>query len=150
MERDKERLRIVIDTNVLIGALVKDNSFKARLLKDRNFLFFFPDYGMIEIEKFREYICSKRRKLPSCRSYDYAIKFLLESVTIVPRQLYGDQISCAYEQMSAIDPRDTPFLALALHLECPLWSDDAHLKRQSLVPCYTTVEILELLDDKDP
>jgi predicted nucleic acid-binding protein len=48
--------------------------------------------------------------------------------------------------MAAIDPKDTPFLALALHLECPLWSDDAHLKRQSLVPCYTTVEILELLD----
>ena len=94
--------------------LFKDNSYKARILRNRHFLFFFPDYGRKEIEKFREYICSKREKIPACPSYDYAIKFLLEAVTIVPRQLYGDQISCAYEQMAAIDPKDTPFL-----LTCP-------------------------------
>ena len=129
--------------------VVKDNSIKAKCLKDRNFLFFFPDYGLIEIEKFREHICSKRRRVPSCPSYDYAIKFLLEAVTIVPRQLYVDQISHAYEQMAVIDPKDTPFLALALHLECPIWSDDAYLKRQSLAPCYTTGEILELLNNEE-
>lgn len=85
--------------------------------------------------------------IPGCQSYDYATKFLLESVTIVPRQLYGDQVSCAYAGMTAIDPKDTPFLALALHLESPLWSDDTHLTRQTLVPCYTTSEILELLEN---
>ena len=149
MDREKERLRIVIDSNILIGALIRDNSFKARLLKNRNFLFFFPDYGLDEIEKFREYICSKRRKEPTALSFDYAIKFLLESVTVVPRQLYQDQISSAYTVMKEIDPKDTPFLALALHLECPLWSDDAHLKRQSLVPCYLTSEIPELADKRE-
>ena len=51
--------------------------------------------------------------------------------------------------MKEIDPKDTPFLALALHLECPLWSDDAHLKRQSLVPCYLTFEIPELADMRE-
>lgn len=128
---------------------IRDNSFKARLLKNRNFLFFFPDYGLDEIEKFREYICSKRRKEPAALSFDYAIKFLLESVTVVPRQLYQDQISGAYTVMREIDPKDTPFLALALHLECPLWSDDAHLKLQSLVPCYVTSEITELADKNE-
>jgi predicted nucleic acid-binding protein len=144
MEREKERLRIVIDTNILIGALVRDSSFKARLLKDRRFLFFFPDYGLLEIEKFREYICSKRRRESTAPSFDYAIKYLLESVTVIPRQLYQDQIPCAYSVMEAIDPKDTPFLALALHLECPLWSDDAHLKRQTHVPCYSTSEITKI------
>jgi len=119
MEREKERLWIVIDTNILIGALVRDNSFKAHLLKNRRFLFFFPDYGLTEIEKFREYICLKREKDTTAPTFDYAIKFLLESVTVVPRQLYQDQISCAHMVMEKIDPKDTPFLALALHLECP-------------------------------
>ena len=149
MDQDKERLRIIIDTNVLIGALVKDNSFKARLLKDRHFQFFFPDYGLLEIEKFREYICSKRAKQPAAPSFDFAMKFLLESVTTVPRQLYRDQMSRAYKVMETIDPKDTPFLALALHLECPVWSDDAHLKRQSLVPCYTTSELSGLIGNTD-
>lgn len=94
-------------------------------------------------------IRSKRRKEPTALSFDYAIKFLLESVTVVPRQLYQDQISSAYTVMKEIDPKDTPFLALALHLECPLWSDDAHLKRQSLVPCYSTSEIPELADKRE-
>ena len=66
MDRDPEKIRFVIDTNILIGALVKDNSFKARLLKKQNILFYFPDYGLIEIDKFRNYICSKREKGPNC------------------------------------------------------------------------------------
>ena len=150
MEREEEALRFVIDTNILIGALVKDNSFKARLLKDRNFKFFYPDYGLLEIEKFRAYICQKRERTHTCPSYEYAIKFLLESITIIPRQLYTDQIPTAYAQMAEIDPKDTPFLALALHLECPLWSDDNHLKRQSLLTCYTTGEIANLVESNDP
>ncbi len=147
MERE-ERLRMVIDTNVLIGALVKDNPFKAKIIKDRYFQFFFPDYGLLEIEKFREYICLKREKKSIVPPFDYAIKFLLDSVTTVPRQLYKDKMSRACEEMVAIDQKDAPFLALALHLECPLWSDDAHLKRQSLVPCYTTTEMSGLPDKK--
>jgi len=149
MDREKERLRIVIDTNILIGSLVRNASFKARLLKNKQFQFFFPDYGLAEVEKFREYICTKRRKDTTAPSFDYAMKFLLESVTVVPRQLYQDQIPGAYAVMEKIDPKDTPFLALALHLECPLWSDDAHLKRQSLVPCYSTHEFTGMLNDKD-
>ena len=117
MEREKEQLRIVIDTNILIGALVRDNSYKARLLKDQHFLFFFPDYGLTEIEKFREYICSKRMKDSAAPSFDYAIKFLLESVTVIPQPLYQDQISCAYSVMEKIDPKDTPFF---LHWPCIL------------------------------
>jgi Predicted nucleotide-binding protein len=148
MDRE-ERIRLVIDTNVLIGALVKDNSFKAKILKDQHFQFFFADYGLLEIEKFREYICLKREKKSIAPSFDYAIKFLLESVTTVPRPLYKDQLSRACEVMAEIDPKDAPFLALALHLECPIWSDDAHLKRQSLIPCYTTVEMSGLLENTD-
>lgn len=148
MDRDPEKIRFVIDTNILIGALVKDNSFKARLLKKQNFLFYFPDYGLIEIDKFRNYICSKReRNNPIAPSFDYAIKFLLESITIIPGPLYQDQLSCAYTLMEKIDPKDTPFLALALHLECPIWSDDAHLKQQSRVPCYSTGEFLTLSNE---
>jgi predicted nucleic acid-binding protein len=150
MERETERLRIVIDTNILIGALVRDTSLKASLLKkNKKFLFFFPDYGLAGIEKFREYICSKRRKDTTAPSFDYAIKFLLESITVVPRQEYQDQIPDAYTLMEKIDPKDSPFLALSLHLECPLWSDDAHLKQQSRVPCYSTQEFSGLLDERD-
>jgi predicted nucleic acid-binding protein len=145
MGQEEEPFRIVIDTNILIGALIRDNSYKARLIKSSQFLFFYPDYGIFEIEKFRDYICTKREKKPGCAPFEYAIKFLLESVTVVPNQLYTDMIPIAHRHLAEIDPKDTPFLALALHMNCPLWSDDAHLKQQSLVPCYSTREFTTLL-----
>ena len=42
MDRDPEKIRFVIDTNILIGALVKDNSFKARLFKKADFFDLIP------------------------------------------------------------------------------------------------------------
>jgi predicted nucleic acid-binding protein len=87
VERDPEKIRFVIDTNILIGALVKDNSFKARLLKKQNFLFYFPDYGLVEIDKFRDYICAKRNKEPTAPSFDYAITFLLKISHYYPKSI---------------------------------------------------------------
>ena len=62
MEREEERLRIVIDTNILIGALVRDTSFKARLLKNKRVMFFFPDYGLIRDRKISGIYLFQERK----------------------------------------------------------------------------------------
>jgi len=48
--------------------------------------------------------------------------------------------------MEAIDPRDVAYVAAALALPCDgIWSDDAHLKRQTLVTCWTTKELVAVL-----
>jgi len=50
--------------------------------------------------------------------------------------------------MAAIDLKDTPFPALALHPDRPPRVDDARLKRQSLVPPHITAELSGLPDKK--
>jgi predicted nucleic acid-binding protein len=47
--------------------------------------------------------------------------------------------------MGDIDLDDTPFLALALSLDCPIWSNDDHFKRQNVIKAVTTRELLGLL-----
>ena len=48
--------------------------------------------------------------------------------------------------MEAIDPRDVAYVAAALALPCDgIWSDDAHLRKQTLVKCWTTKELVALL-----
>lgn len=47
--------------------------------------------------------------------------------------------------MKRYDEKDSPFLALALHLDSSIWSNDKHLKRQKLVQAYTTLELARLL-----
>jgi predicted nucleic acid-binding protein len=145
MERNKEKIRVVIDTNILISALIKDYNYTAKLLKSDFLDLYYPEDGMSEIEYFRNYIISKREKTSQIKSYDYALKFTLESVRIIPAELYSSRIKDAYEIMKHIDEKDTIFLALALQLKCPLWSNDKHFKQQKLAEVYTTEKISKLL-----
>jgi predicted nucleic acid-binding protein len=59
--------------------------------------------------------------------------------------VYCQRIKDAHKEMKDIDEKDTPFLALALQLNCPVWSDDNHFKQQNVVNVYTTKEILPLI-----
>jgi len=36
-------------------------------------------------------------------------------------------------------------LALAMSLNCPIWSNDGHFKKQHVVKAYTTRELMNLL-----
>ena len=53
----------------------------------------------------------------------------------------------AYEIMKDIDEKDTPYIALALKLNCPIWSNDTDLKKQNKVKVYNTKELLEEFKD---
>lgn len=142
MERDKEKTRVVIDTNILISALIKDDSVTARIIKSGIFEIYYPEDGMFELEKYRDYIIKKRKKALQKKSFDYALSFLLESIIVIPSSLYEDKIREAYEIMRDIDEKDTPFLALALKLQCPIWSNDGDFEEQNLVEVYKTSYIL--------
>jgi predicted nucleic acid-binding protein len=106
---------------------------------------YYPEDGLSEIEYFRNYIISKRERTSQIKSFDYALKFILESVHVIPPELYSSSFKDAYEIMKNIDEKDTPFLALALQLKCPVWSNDKHFKKQSIAEVYTTEKILKHL-----
>ncbi len=148
MERNKEKIRLVVDTNTLMSALLKDNSITAKLLKSEFFDLYYPEDGLREIEYYKKYMSSKRKKTLQKQSFDYALKFILDSIRIISSELYSQRMKDAYEVMKEIDEKDTPFLALALQLNCPVWSNDKHFKQQSIADAYTTGEVVELLKGK--
>ena len=47
----------------------------------------------------------------------------------------------AEQTMKDLDVTDSPFLALALALGSPIWTNDVHFKQQNLVDVYTTNEL---------
>jgi predicted nucleic acid-binding protein len=55
----------------------------------------------------------------------------------------------AFEIMKAIDEKDAPILALAIQLNCPVWSNDKHFQMQKAAKVYTTADILGLLESID-
>jgi predicted nucleic acid-binding protein len=51
----------------------------------------------------------------------------------------------AIEVMREIDIDDSPFLSLAMSLNCPIWSNDSHFKRQNIIEAITTRELMNTL-----
>ena len=88
MERRKEEPRIVVDTNILISALLKDHSISARLIKSKFFSIYFPEYGLKEMEKYRSYIIAKRKRNSQSLSLEFAERYIMEEIKIAPFDLY--------------------------------------------------------------
>jgi len=148
MEGREKEPRIVVDTNIIISALLKDNSTNSHLIKSKLFCIYFPDYGLKEIEKYKSYIKAKRVRKSQSLSFEFAEKYILEEVKIAHFDLYREKVEAAYEIMKDIDEKDTPILASAMQLCCPIWSNDNHFKMQKAAKVYTTNDLLDLLNRK--
>lgn len=146
MEGREEEARIVADTNILISALLKDHSINARLIKSGYFNVYFPEYGLKEIAGYHGYIDTKRKRSSQLIALEYAQSFLLKAIQVVPLDLYRPKMKDAFEIMKEIDEKDVPFMALAMQLGCPIWSNDKHFQRQKEVRVYTTRDILGLIE----
>jgi predicted nucleic acid-binding protein len=89
MVRDDEEIRFVVDTNILISALIRDDSLTSKLLRSNACILFYPWDGLKEIEFYREHIISKRGKHLQEYSFQYALEFVLESVFITDPDTAG-------------------------------------------------------------
>ena len=71
------------------------------------------------------------------------LSLVTSKIRIVPAAVYQHRLADA-ERLSP-DPADAPYLALALHLGLPLWSNDSALRKQMAVPIYSTQKLIEFL-----
>lgn len=61
--------------------------------------------------------------------FDEFLDMLKDRIEIIPNEEFGNFMSEA-ARLSP-DPDDAPYFALALKFDCPIWSRDMRLKRQS-------------------
>ena len=72
---------------------------------------------------------------------DILLLLLQSHISVIPFKKFSEYLEEAEKEMENIDIKDSPFIALALKLNIPIWSNDLHFKRQSKVPCFSTAEI---------
>jgi len=130
-------MELVIDSNILFSALIKDST-TCELMFNESLKLFAPEL-MIEELKFYEDLILKK----SHRSNDNFIEILYslkEIITIIPK----DDFSNFMEEAKSITPDQDDFMyfALALKLKIPIWSNDKKLKQQDKVKVYSTEEII--------
>lgn len=137
--------RIVVDTNVLISALINPNSIVWDIIRIEEVDFFAPEITIDEIENYEDMIKNKLESKERKEEYSYLTSELFHPVIIVPTPVYEEEIEKAYKIMKSVDEKDTEFLALALSYGCPIWSDDSDFKKQSEVKTYTSKQIVDKL-----
>lgn len=130
-------MKLVADANILFS-LAKHSSAASEIASRYRMQLYSPDYVLSELGAHREEIEEK-----TGIKYPEIMKTLKEKVLYVESQAYEEFLNEAKSLIS--DPEDAPYLALAMKLRAPIWSNDRHLKSQKKVAVLTTKELVELL-----
>lgn len=134
-------MRIVLDLNIIISALLK-KSTNRKIILDNRFEFYFPETAFHKILKYRSYILEKTKM----RDGEFLILLirLFSRVTLISRRRLLEYREQARKIMSLIDDEDSIFIASALSLgeEAIIWSDDRHFDRQNRVKVWKTEEVI--------
>jgi predicted nucleic acid-binding protein len=136
-------MRLVVDTNILVSATIKNSRARALLIHP-GFQFYAPEYALHEIEEhFLEIRIKTGLGDEDCRRI---IDALLSAITVVPRSEFDEHLPIARQTMNEIDEDDTSFIALALSFKNEgIWSDDKDFQKQHAVRIWRTKDLLALL-----
>jgi predicted nucleic acid-binding protein len=121
-------VKVVVDANIVVSTMLKTNGVVAELLlsaKPRP-EFFVPEFVRTELSMHR----SKMAKLTGASLDDLAVleEVVLSGInTVSAERIDGVHWESATSLVADIDPKDDHYVALALHLKCPLWTGDKKL-----------------------
>ncbi|MFH1152109.1 MAG: PIN domain-containing protein [Nanoarchaeota archaeon] len=133
-------MKLVVDTNVLVS-FFRLNPVNKIISKSKslNLQLFSPEYTIEELKKNKQDIL-KYSKL-NLEQFNLKLLELFTFVETIPKDSFKEFKSQA-EQL--IHEKDTPFFALALKLNCPIWSNEPSFKEQSEVIVLSNKEVIEL------
>lgn len=129
-------MKLVADANILFS-LIKPNTSASQLIKTANIKIFSPSFALGELAKHKFEIEKK-----SGISLKKIRELLKQQVLFVNESKY---LKLFPQFKDFIDENDVPYLALSASFKIPIWSNDPHLKQQSIVKVLTTKELIDLL-----
>ncbi|MEB3342798.1 PIN domain-containing protein [Okeania sp.] len=123
----KNKVPIIVDTNILFSTLLKEKSSFSELLLNSNYDFFICEQVLVELFKRKEKIlkASQLTEEEIIKIYQTLLKCinLYKEDLILPENLVT-----AYQLCQDIDETDTPHIALTIELNGLLWTGDKKLK----------------------
>lgn len=136
-------MELVVDANILVAGFLRA-AVTRELLLDERLTLWTPEYALLETQ--RILLTPRIQRKFGTRSSE-RVKLALAAMTgriqVIPERTYRMNFSEAKQHVP--DPADAPYMALALHLKIPIWSNDTLLKAQDRVVVYTTQEVLDRL-----
>jgi putative PIN family toxin of toxin-antitoxin system len=137
-------LRLVIDTNILISALLRDSTTR-RILMTAPIDFVAPPHVFQELT---EHIIEvkKRSRLPFEQLHEL-LRLLQDHIGPVEVDKESDALGEAGNIIGTVDPEDVPIIAAALSIKCDgIWSEDLHLQKQDQIKIWKTKDLLHFIE----
>lgn len=133
---------LVVDTNILVS-FFRPNPVNELISKSKliNLQLFSPEHSIDELKKNSSDIL-KYSGLNS-EQFRERLSELLSFIKIIPNESFKEFES---EAKKLIHDKDVPFFALALKLNCGVWSNEPRFKQQSRVDVLSTEDMIELFD----
>lgn len=136
-------MKVVVDANVIFAAII-GRKFTLNLICSKDFEFYAPEFIFIELEAYRD-ILKEKGKIDDLK-FDAIVAELCRNIKLVSYLEFCHFLSNAREICP--DKDDIMYFALAMELNCPLWSNDRKLKQQNMVKIYSTDEMAAILSLK--
>tara|TARA_Y100000310_G_C20285071_1_gene624464 strand:- start:17 stop:424 length:408 start_codon:yes stop_codon:yes gene_type:complete len=134
-------MQVITDANVIMAMLVSPGK-PIDLFFDSRLSLFAPQLLFDELDNNKEEIKEKSRL--NSEEFEWLYVILKHNVEIVPEEEFLRFREKANEICP--DPKDIVYFALALYLNCSIWSNEKKLKEQSRVKIYATHELIWLFD----
>ena len=135
-------MKLVVDANVLIAALIK-NGTSCEVIMSGRFTLVSPDFMSLELGNHIDLVSKKSRL--STEEVAILLTLLLKRVQTVPMSEYEGRLEEASKMMEA-DIDDVPYVACYLALKCDgIWTNDSDFKRTHDMRIYQTADLLKLL-----
>lgn len=131
-------MKLVVDANILFAAIINDGISAELIVKNDIYA---PQFILDEINKHESTIRKKTNR--TYEDMQMFLEILNRTINIVHKEVFEPYLNEA-TQISP-DINDVAYIALAIKLNYPLWTNDKELKeKQSRVKIYNTKEIIEL------
>lgn len=133
---------LALDANVLFSALIRQDTTFSLILHDDLHLYA-PEFLLIELAKHKSVIVQKTGKAEE--EFERVLSVLRRYIQFVSMDEFTSWLSEA-ERISP-DPKDAAYLALALRMRIPVWSNDKDLRtKQDNIKVLSTNDLVRILD----
>ncbi len=134
-------MKLAIDANIVFAAFIKDNQTR-KIILNRNFELFAPDFVLEEVEKYSDYI-RKKSKITDMQ-FKHLKELIFAQISVVPKK-YFSKFMIQARKISP-DKNDAQYFALALKMKTPIWSNDSKLKKQGKIKILNTSGIIDCME----
>ena len=134
-------MQVITDANIIIAMLVRPGK-PIDLFFDSRLSLFAPQLLFEELENNKKEIMEKSRLNEV--EFEWLYVILKHNIEIIPEEEFLKYREKADEICP--DPKDIVYFALALYLNCPIWSNEKKLKEQNEVIVYATHELIKLFN----